>query len=171
MASGSSREPHTTDPDWHPGFSLRISRRRAQDSISSKNMNSTRDTEPTKYEAPNMAGDGHEVLLKEAAGEDREASRPNPWLTALQILGILAIVVGAFWLGTQKNWCKGLVSGVSEQLYHQPDRKRDRYPARPWVGPHTRPRRPPEPSPPRSRCRLRQRAGRAVRLLGRQSWP
>ena len=66
-------------------------------------MNSTRDTKPTEYEAPNMAGDGHEILLKEAAGEDRDTSRPNPWLTALQILGILAIVVGAFWLGTQRE--------------------------------------------------------------------
>ncbi len=40
---------------------------------------------------------------KEAGEEEHASSRPNPWLTALQILGIIAIVVGAFWLGTQRE--------------------------------------------------------------------
>ena len=29
--------------------------------------------------------------------------RLNPWMTILQIIGVLAIVVGAFWLGTQRE--------------------------------------------------------------------
>ena len=42
-------------------------------------------------------------LLEET--EEKEASAPTtkPWLTILQIVGVLAIVVGAFWLGTQRE--------------------------------------------------------------------
>ena len=37
--------------------------------------------------------------------EEKKASAPTtkPWLTILQIVGVLAIVVGAFWLGTQRE--------------------------------------------------------------------
>ena len=42
-------------------------------------------------------------LLEET--EEKEASAPStkPWMTILQIIGVLAIVVGAFWLGTQRE--------------------------------------------------------------------
>lgn len=66
-------------------------------------MDPTSDTELIQNKALQMASDGRAALLEEAANEDQDASRPNPWITALQILGILAIVVGAFWLGTQKE--------------------------------------------------------------------
>ncbi len=66
-------------------------------------MNPTSDTELIQNDARQMAGDGVAALLEEASKEDQDSSRPNPWLTALQILGILAIVVGAFWLGTQRE--------------------------------------------------------------------
>ena len=50
-----------------------------------------------------MAGSDGLVILEESGAEDQDSSRPNPWLTALQIIAILAIVVGAFWLGTQRE--------------------------------------------------------------------
>ncbi len=66
-------------------------------------MNPTSDTELIQNEARQIGGDGVATLVEEAAEQDQDSPGPNPWLTALQILGILAIVVGAFWLGTQRE--------------------------------------------------------------------
>ncbi len=66
-------------------------------------MNPTSDTELIQNEARQIGGDGVATLVEEAAKQDQDSPGPNPWLTALQILGILAIVVGAFWLGTQRE--------------------------------------------------------------------
>lgn len=66
-------------------------------------MNPTSDTELIQNEALPIGGDGVATLVEEAAKQDQDSPGPNPWLTALQILGILAIVVGAFWLGTQRE--------------------------------------------------------------------
>lgn len=66
-------------------------------------MNPTSDTELIQNNARQMAVDGHATLSEESAREDQDSSGPNPWITALQILGILAIVVGAFWLGAQEE--------------------------------------------------------------------
>jgi len=35
--------------------------------------------------------------------EEPVARKPNPWVTTVQIVAVLAIVAGAFWLGTQKE--------------------------------------------------------------------
>lgn len=40
---------------------------------------------------------------EDSAKDDQEFSKPNLWMTSLQIVGILAIIFGAFWLGTQKE--------------------------------------------------------------------
>ncbi len=66
-------------------------------------MNTASDTEPVQTKALPGAGSDRLTSLEEAGAEDRGSARPNPWLTALQIIGILAIVVGAFWLGTQRE--------------------------------------------------------------------
>ncbi len=66
-------------------------------------MNSTRDAQLIQSEARGQKGTAGPTLPDESGEDDRNASRPNPWITALQIIGILAIVVGAFWLGTQKE--------------------------------------------------------------------
>lgn len=66
-------------------------------------MNPTSDTELIQNEARPIGGDGVAALVEEAAKQDQDSPGPNPWLTALQILGILAIIVGAFWLGTQRE--------------------------------------------------------------------
>lgn len=66
-------------------------------------MNPTSDTELIQNEARQIGGEGVAALVEEAAKQDQDSPGPNPWLTALQILGILAIVVGAFWLGTQRE--------------------------------------------------------------------
>ena len=66
-------------------------------------MNPTSDTELIQNEARQIGGDGVAALVEEAAKQDQDSPGPQPWLTALQILGILAIVVGAFWLGTQRE--------------------------------------------------------------------
>ncbi|MDE0076968.1 MAG: VTT domain-containing protein [Caldilineaceae bacterium] len=66
-------------------------------------MNSTSDTQLIQNEARRQTGNAGQALPEEAGVDERTASRPNPWITALQIIGILAIVVGAFWLGTQKE--------------------------------------------------------------------
>lgn len=66
-------------------------------------MNSTSDSELVQNKTRQL-GDTADLAIPEEAGEeDSDRSRPNLWLTALQILGIIAIVVGAFWLGTQKE--------------------------------------------------------------------
>ena len=66
-------------------------------------MNTASNTEPVQAKALPGAGSDRLTNLEEAGAGDRGSARPNPWLTALQIIGILAIVVGAFWLGTQKE--------------------------------------------------------------------
>ena len=66
-------------------------------------MNTAGDTEQIQNKTQPAAGSDRLTLLEEAGAEDRDSARPNPWLTALQIIGILAIVVGAFWLGTQRE--------------------------------------------------------------------
>ncbi len=66
-------------------------------------MNTAGDTEEIQNETHPAAGSDRLTLLEEAGAENLDSVRPNPWLTALQIIGILAIVVGAFWLGTQRE--------------------------------------------------------------------
>ena len=66
-------------------------------------MNRTNDPE-SLHNAPRQttASDGLS-LLEETEEKGSTASSLNPWMTTLQIIGILAIVVGAFWLGTQRE--------------------------------------------------------------------
>ena len=66
-------------------------------------MNRTNDSE-SLHNAPRQAtaSDGLS-LLEETDEKGSTASNLNPWITALQIIGVLAIVVGAFWLGTQRE--------------------------------------------------------------------
>ena len=66
-------------------------------------MNRTNDSE-SLHNAPRQAtaSDGLS-LLEETEEKGSTASSLNPWMTTLQIIGILAIVVGAFWLGTQRE--------------------------------------------------------------------
>ena len=66
-------------------------------------MNRTNDSE-SLHNAPLQAtaSDGLS-LLEETDEKGSTASNLNPWITALQIIGVLAIVVGAFWLGTQRE--------------------------------------------------------------------
>lgn len=66
-------------------------------------MNTASDTESIQSEALSGPGSDRLTVLEENGAEDLDSARPNPWLTALQIIGILAIVVGAFWLGTQRE--------------------------------------------------------------------
>ena len=66
-------------------------------------MNPTSDTELIQNEARQIGGDEVATRLEEAVKQDQDSSGPNPWITALQVLGILAIVFGAFWLGTQRE--------------------------------------------------------------------
>ena len=66
-------------------------------------MSPASDSELIQNEAPKMAGGDGLALLEENGPKEQDSSRPNPWLTALQITGILAIVIGAFWLGTQRE--------------------------------------------------------------------
>ena len=66
-------------------------------------MNRTNDSE-SLHNAPRLAtaSDGLS-LLEETDEKGPTASSLNPWITTLQIIGVLAIVVGAFWLGTQRE--------------------------------------------------------------------
>ena len=66
-------------------------------------MNRTNDPE-SLHNAPRLAtaSDGLS-LLEETDEKGSTASNLNPWITALQIIGVLAIVVGAFWLGTKRE--------------------------------------------------------------------
>lgn len=66
-------------------------------------MNRTNDPE-SLHNAPRLAtaSDGLS-LLEETEEKGSTASNLNPWITALQIIGILAIVVGAFWLAKQRE--------------------------------------------------------------------
>ena len=66
-------------------------------------MNRTNDSE-SLHNAPRQAtaSDGLS-LLEETEEKGSTASSLNPWMTTLQIIGVLAIVVGAFWLGTQRE--------------------------------------------------------------------
>ena len=41
--------------------------------------------------------------LEESDSKRSVAQKPNPWITTLQITAVLAIVAGAFWLGTQRE--------------------------------------------------------------------
>ncbi|MDE0139950.1 MAG: VTT domain-containing protein [Caldilineaceae bacterium] len=66
-------------------------------------MNTASDTESIQSEALPGPGNDRLAAYEEDGAEDLDSARPNPWLTALQIIGILAIVVGAFWLGTQRE--------------------------------------------------------------------
>ena len=66
-------------------------------------MNSTSDSELVQNKTPQLGDSGVSTFPEEAREDDKDPSRPSPWLTALQILGIIAIVVGAFWLGTQRE--------------------------------------------------------------------
>lgn len=66
-------------------------------------MNTASDTESIQSEALPGPGSDRLTAFEEDWAEDLDSARPNPWLTALQIFGILAIVVGAFWLGTQRE--------------------------------------------------------------------
>ena len=74
-----------------------------QNAIEKKTMNRTNDSE-SLHNAPLQAtaSDGLS-LLEETDEKGSTASNLNPWITALQIIGVLAIVVGAFWLGTQRE--------------------------------------------------------------------
>ncbi len=66
-------------------------------------MNPTSDTELIQNEARQIGGDEVATFQDEAVKQDQDSSGPNPWITALQVLGILAIVFSAFWLGTQRE--------------------------------------------------------------------
>lgn len=66
-------------------------------------MNTASDTESIQSEALSGPGSDRLTVLEGDGAENVDSARPNPWLTALQIIGILAIVVGAFWLGTQRE--------------------------------------------------------------------
>ncbi len=66
-------------------------------------MNRTNDSVSIQN-APSQTKVSEDLSLLEET-DDNEASAPTikPWLTILQIVGVLAIVVGAFWLGTQRE--------------------------------------------------------------------
>ncbi len=66
-------------------------------------MNPTSDTELIQNEARQIGGDEVATFQDEAVKQDQDSSGPNPWITALQVLGILAIVFSAFWLGAQRE--------------------------------------------------------------------
>ena len=66
-------------------------------------MNSTSDTELIQSEARRDVPRAGSAPPAEAKAGESNASRTNPWITALQIIGILAIVVGAFWLGKERE--------------------------------------------------------------------
>lgn len=54
-------------------------------------------------ETPSVAGASGPAILDDPKREVQETSKPNRWVTLIQIVGILAIVIGAFWLGTQRE--------------------------------------------------------------------
>ena len=66
-------------------------------------MNRTNDSVSVQN-APSQTKVSEDLSLLEETDEN-EASTPKtiPWMTILQIIGVLAIVVGAFWLGTQRE--------------------------------------------------------------------
>jgi membrane protein YqaA with SNARE-associated domain len=66
-------------------------------------MNRTNDSD-SLHNAPRQTtvSDGLS-LFEENDEKEPTASNPKRWLTILQIIGVLAIVVGAFWLGTQRE--------------------------------------------------------------------
>jgi len=74
-----------------------------QNATEKKTMNRTNDAE-SMHQAPRpTAAPEGLTLLEETEDREEPGSGPNHWLTILQIIGVLAIVVGAFWLGTQRE--------------------------------------------------------------------
>lgn len=76
-------------------------------------MNPASNSERVPNELRGAAGSDGPALLEKVDGEEPTASGANPWVTALQIIAVLAIVAGAFWLGTQRE----LVQRFSEWGY------------------------------------------------------
>ncbi len=74
-----------------------------QNATEKMTMNRANDAESISSAPPHSTSSESPTLPAEHGAEEQDASKPNPWLTILQIIGILAIVVGAFWLGTQRE--------------------------------------------------------------------
>lgn len=60
-------------------------------------------SERFQNEPRQLTGREEQSLLEEDEAEEQSTEKLNPWITILQIVGVLAIVVGAFWLGTQRE--------------------------------------------------------------------
>ena len=53
--------------------------------------------------APETVESAQPSTLERPDSEEPLARKPNPWVTTAQIVAVLAIVAGAFWLGAQKE--------------------------------------------------------------------
>lgn len=66
-------------------------------------MSRTGDREPFVNAPRETAASANLPIPQKSDWEEPVAQKPNPWITALQVAAVLAIVAGAFWLGTQRE--------------------------------------------------------------------
>lgn len=68
-----------------------------------QNRNRTSDEASNRNAPRETTASADLSALEGLDSEEPVARKPNPWVTTVQIVAVLAIVAGAFWLGTQKE--------------------------------------------------------------------